>query len=383
MLKLNPNITLKITEDGDFLLFDKLDKSYYKLGRNEGLFLDGYAQKRSFEGSPDWDKDTVTCAEEHFLQLHILYDDREGLPQRKRKIKLDIVKIKFGEFEVEKLLKRHNRLVYALTGRTMVVSCLIVIALAAVAVLLNLGTLAEKARELLRFDMANNTAIVIIIGYILTMAGIWIHEWAHVLLCCRFCGGVGKMGFMLYFLQPALYSDLTCLNAIRSKRKRVAALVAGIFSQTVLGGIAILAYLLIGAVSSVNADYLLLFAMLNGLLCITNLIPFIKLDGYWILSILLGTQNLYENSLKYLFQRVTRKEDGETSRTGEARPLLSYGISAALFFLALWGYVFFSLYGTVKSILGPAFATALILTAAVLLIIQVKNSLSAAGCQQQ
>ncbi len=112
------------------------------------------------------------------------------------------------------------------------------------------------------------------------------HEFGHA-AACRYSGGrPGGMGCGLYLVWPAFYTDVT--DAYRlDRRGRL---------RTDLGGLyfnAIFALGTLGAWAVTGADALLLLIPLQVLQMLHQLLPFVRLDGYHILSDLVGVPDLF------------------------------------------------------------------------------------------
>lgn len=140
---------------------------------------------------------------------------------------------------------------------------------------------------------------------------------------------------------------------INNKKDKFKALFAGIFSQWVLSAASIIIYILMNRVFHQDMVFLLAFSIINLMISIYNLIPFIKLDGYWIISLFLNMQNLYQKSLLYLFSklRFIKKEYESEERVNV---LLCYGIVASIFYVLLWGTIITSIYEVLRVYVGDS-----------------------------
>ena len=112
------------------------------------------------------------------------------------------------------------------------------------------------------------------------------HEFGHA-AACRYSGGTpGVMGCGLYLVWPAFYTDVT--DAYRLSR-------AGRL-RTDLGGLyfnAVFVLATFGAWAVTGADALLPLIPLQVLQMVHQLLPFVRLDGYHILSDLVGVPDLF------------------------------------------------------------------------------------------
>jgi putative peptide zinc metalloprotease protein len=112
------------------------------------------------------------------------------------------------------------------------------------------------------------------------------HEIGHA-SACRFGGAKpGVMGVGIYIVWPAFYTDVT--DAYRlSKRGRL---------RTDLGGIyfnAIFALVATGLFALTGFEPLLLLVLIQNFAMIQQLLPLIRLDGYYIISDLTGVPDMF------------------------------------------------------------------------------------------
>jgi putative peptide zinc metalloprotease protein len=120
--------------------------------------------------------------------------------------------------------------------------------------------------------------VSLLVAYYIT---IFIHESAHALTCKHFGRMVPNGGFMLYYLMPGFYVDVTD-SWLEPWRRRIAIFWAGPYSGFFLAGLSsLLAFVLPPGVLSTIFFLLAVAAYLTNLL---NLMPLLLLDGYWILE---------------------------------------------------------------------------------------------------
>jgi len=135
-----------------------------------------------------------------------------------------------------------------------------------------------------------------------------IHELAHAAACIHFGGRVNKIGIMIMYLMPAFYCDISASWSFRSKAERIIVASAGLIAHAVQAGMLFLLW-----VQTDMATFLFASLICYSLIML-NLLPFIKLDGYWILVHILGEPNLRARSISYLIGMVcsprARREPG-------------------------------------------------------------------------
>jgi putative peptide zinc metalloprotease protein len=115
------------------------------------------------------------------------------------------------------------------------------------------------------------------------------HEFGHASACEKFGVKAGSIGFGFYILMPVFYADVS--NAWRlSASKRIIINIAGMYFQLLLSCLLVFIY-------AITANEWMLYASLvNILSTLPNLNPFVRYDGYWILSDLLGMNNIMQKA---------------------------------------------------------------------------------------
>lgn len=124
-------------------------------------------------------------------------------------------------------------------------------------------------------------AFVLVCNY----CGLFAHELGHAVACVRSGVKHGAIGFCIFLVFPGLYTDVTESYKL-DRPGRLLVDSGGVFASLVCASIAaVLAYL-----TAYDG-----FRVLTGVFTATawiSLMPFTKMDGYWIISDLLGIPNL-------------------------------------------------------------------------------------------
>jgi CRP-like cAMP-binding protein/Zn-dependent protease len=169
-------------------------------------------------------------------------------------------------------------------------------------ILASVGGLAAFGDELIRgkdpFAPIAGSGLVgivaLVVAYYLT---IFIHESSHALTCKHYGRMVPKGGFLLYYLMPAFYVDVTDAW-LEPWRHRIAIFWAGPYSGFFLAGLSsLLVWVLPAGIASTVLFKLAVAAYLTNLL---NLMPLLLLDGYWILEQWLEIPQLRERALAFV-----------------------------------------------------------------------------------
>jgi putative peptide zinc metalloprotease protein len=136
----------------------------------------------------------------------------------------------------------------------------------------------------LRQSLYDPAFILILLGLVILSAGF--HETGHA-TACRYGGArPGKMGCGLYIVWPAFYTDVT--DAYRlGKGGRLRTDLGGVYFNVIF----ILATL--GAYFLTGFEPLLLVIPLQHIEIIHQFLPFLRLDGYYIVSDLTGVPDMF------------------------------------------------------------------------------------------
>ncbi len=141
-------------------------------------------------------------------------------------------------------------------------------------------------------DLASFWLIFFTIGFF--------HESSHGLTCKHYGGEVHSMGFMFLYLSPCFYVDVSEAWVSNTRLQRLATIIAGIWVEMVLCGIAMIVWLNTQVGESLH-NFAYQIILITGLAVIVmNLNPLIKLDGYYFLTEWIGIPDLKERSTLFL-----------------------------------------------------------------------------------
>lgn len=152
----------------------------------------------------------------------------------------------------------------------------------------------------LYYNFTHKSVLDLIQFWLLFLTLGFFHETAHGLTCKHYGGEVHSMGLMFLYLTPAFYVDVTETWISATKLQRLATIIAGIWVEMVICGLAMLVW-----VNSAPGEWLHDFAyqviLITGLAVILiNLNPLIKLDGYYFLTEVIDIPDLKERSTAFL-----------------------------------------------------------------------------------
>ncbi|WP_390614370.1 hypothetical protein [Maricurvus nonylphenolicus] len=166
-----------------------------------------------------------------------------------------------------------------------------------------------------------------------------IHELAHGLAAKHWGCSVREAGIQLLLFMPVPYMDISDANKLTNKYQRMAIAGAGIVSELVIAGLAMLAWLnLENGLLRDMAFNALLICSVSTLLFNGN--PLLRFDAYYVLSDWLEIPNLDRRSKHFisnLFERHILRLDNPAPVTHSREPywLALYGISALVYRLLL------------------------------------------------
>ncbi|MCH4901846.1 MULTISPECIES: HlyD family efflux transporter periplasmic adaptor subunit [Pseudomonas] len=184
-----------------------------------------------------------------------------------------------------------------------------------------------------------------------------LHELGHALVATRLGLRVGHMGIAFVVMWPMLYTDTGESWKLGRSRQRLAIASAGIITELSLAGLSTLGWALCDPGALRNA--LLYLATTSWLLSLAlNASPFMRFDGYFILSDLLDFPNLHERASA--LARVTLRRNllglqedwPETFPTGQRRLLVTFAIITWLYRLMLFLGIALAVYLFFFKILG-------------------------------
>ena len=207
----------------------------------------------------------------------------------------------------------------------------------------------SKYVELLNTVWNNNTFVVLVIVFFSSI----FHEFGHAVAANFYDCKVGNIGVGLYLFKPVLYTDLSSTWKI-DRKKRVLVDFGGIYFQLIMVNVLSIICLFY------NINELKVSIISIIILAILNLNPFLRLDGYWILTDWIGLVNVNDRVFrlikskikKYIFKK---EEDMDTLDLKSSTKIILYlymlvyfvftvvalGLGLYLIFAALTGQVNF------------------------------------------
>ncbi len=183
------------------------------------------------------------------------------------------------------------------------------------------------------------------------------HELGHALTALRFGCRVPTMGVAFLVMMPMLYTDVGDAWRVSDHRKRLLISAAGILVEMALAGIALFLWAFMPEGPGRSAAYFVAVTSLVGTLAI-NASPFMRFDGYHILSDLLSMHNLQPRAFALALWHLRRMVLGLNDPPPEqfpprlARGLVIYAWASWLYRLFLFTGIALLVYRAFPKVMG-------------------------------
>jgi len=216
-----------------------------------------------------------------------------------------------------------------------VVACLILIVVSYSFAIRNYAAIATHIQATLQAASTTDWILLILIN----VGALFFHELGHSSACARYGCTHGNLGAGLYFIYPVFFADVSDTWTL-PRMQRVIVDSAGIYFHLVFGSVCYLLWLTFHAPIFILTVYSILTAV------VLNLNPFLRFDGYWIFSDLLGIPNLY-HSVKdlcgFIWRIIRRRTQGHRPPIVlSTRPIIQLAVvlyaTALMMFTVYFGY---------------------------------------------
>lgn len=185
------------------------------------------------------------------------------------------------------------------------------------------------------------------------------HEFGHAYMAKRAGCRVQSMGVAFMVLFPLFYTDVSDAWRVNDRRSRLLIGAGGVLAELVLACIALLAWSLLPDGAWRTAAFMLASATWITTL-VVNLNPFLRFDGYFLLTDLWGVDNLQSRAFALCRWRLREALFGygdappEPWSADRQRRLLLWGYSAWLWRAALFFGIALAVYHLFFKLLGIA-----------------------------
>lgn len=153
----------------------------------------------------------------------------------------------------------------------------------------------NSSEVLVQLEGLQMSFVKVVIVFIAILFTTMLHEIGHAVVCRKYGGKVSEVGLCLFFLMPCLFCNVSDIYLFQKKREKAFVSLAGVYINSLFSDIALLVYFIVGK-QNVFTDCLFLYYVSNVGIIFFNLIPLVKLDGYWFLTAILGVNNLLVKS---------------------------------------------------------------------------------------
>lgn len=293
------NIALTLQNDGYMV---ENAGTYFKIGKREGRILERVASGENTELILQEEGITI----EQFDQMFQALQEAGVIGEVKNK-KNNIFFYKIPLFQADKMFSTVAGFIQREKAQLKIIFMIINV-LAAWGLVL----MFHNFSEIFSLSTLKMSIPEYVLLYLAFFVSVCIHEFAHGTVCRYMGGKVGTAGLMFIFFSPAMYCDISGIRMIENRRKQITSSAAGIYVNLVCMAFASLAF------TFFRLPILAAYVVLGFTTIISNIIPVIRLDGYWILSFATGITNLYSKSLKgvkKLFTKCSRQELGSFVRS--------------------------------------------------------------------
>lgn len=143
----------------------------------------------------------------------------------------------------------------------------------------------NKYHTIVSIDMESVWLPLLLFGFL----SVTFHEFGHVTATDYFGAKQAGIGGGFYLFTPVYFADVTDIWKLKPTQRIVVNL-AGIYFEMIICSL----YVVVGVVLASNILYLI--GLLIFIKTLLNLNPFLRSDGYWVLTDALGIPNLHKTS---------------------------------------------------------------------------------------
>jgi putative peptide zinc metalloprotease protein len=236
--------------------------------------------------------------------------------------------IVFNEHVISKIVRYFRFLFNVKVALFLIISCVLTMSILGV----------------LNFDIYKSFSIQESLIYFLTLILIssTFHEFGHVAAANYFGAKHGGIGGGFYLFTPVFFADVTDIWRL-SKKQRIIVNLSGIYFELIFCSI-------VALIGSLIDNYTLtLIAIIVCVNTLFNLNPFLRSDGYWVLTDLTNKPNLLHHSFNKVrdFTRILKCKKVKWVTMDYF--LFFYGMVS---YLIIGGFLYYALFQNSKSVLN-------------------------------
>lgn len=323
------------------------NNQYVRLGMSETKYLLSVlkrldcAEKLNLEGVQELSKELREKLDEKFEEWGFL---DENNTKKKKSAFEKIKKIHILEFNVQKILQVvhpiYSKFFSKASLAVLISMILFVIGFFFYGIVLATQSTSIKESDFVFQFSAIDVVWIVLYFFINTI----LHEFAHAVTCIKYGGKVKSMGLMLFYFVPCFYCDVSDVYMIDDRKKRAVVAVSGILTNLFIGNVILIIAIILTYFR--EPPILLYYLSISTLVVsIYNFIPFVKLDGYWIVSALSGMDNFMDKSVIIAYTSIFRRRNLPQikMKTGKRVLISLYGLVSLFFHSLFWFYALVSI----------------------------------------
>ncbi len=207
--------------------------------------------------------------------------------------KFDLSMIRLVSINPDKLLDKVYPIGHYFFSKISVVIYVVMNILAGVLMVVKSNVILDGLQNL---KLTFQAILIILVAMLFTLS---LHELGHVIVCKKYGGTVSRTGVVLFFFMPCLYCDVSDIYLFKNQKEKIFVSISGLYVNSFLCTLSLLIYFVIG-----QKGLLLLYYASNLGFIVYNLIPFVKMDGYWFLSGCLNLSNMFTKSITMAFSSI-------------------------------------------------------------------------------
>lgn len=315
-----------------YTIKNTITKKYVKMGKRETKYLFECIGTKPAEFSLE---ETLPLSEAEKQVMHQKFDEWGFLDENKdngAEKKKDVTRVKLYEFNPDSFLSKIPPVIINLFSKAGASMIFVLTLFAFYLLCTEPDALFKAAQDSLHFSIWQY-----VVFYFLMVGTTMLHEIGHAVSCNKNGGRVSSMGIMLFFLIPCFFCDVSDIYMFKNRKKSFEVAVSGILVNYSMGTIACISYFVLDSFG-IYVPILMFYYFANIGFVAFNLIPFVKLDGYWIVAALLEVDNLMDKSILTFFIGILSPKELQTMTCGVAKKtvLFLYGFSAIAFRPIFW-----------------------------------------------
>lgn len=291
---LNKNIYIKPMTGESYYIFNKKNKKSFEFGKTEGEILLSIREECTLEEFLENNKEHMN--RNMLLRFLEVLNEQGFLKGKDVKAKRSITRLKIGIINPSKIID-DNSVIIRLLYRLLFILPFIMIVCGITALICNHIDFMKMITSY-QFGIKD---IGIVIGIFLGMT--IFHECAHMIIALYHGIPVPELGIMFYWFAPCAYADVSTIHFLKDKGKKIQVMLGGVMVHIIAIGIGMLSL----ANSHGTSMIALEFIVINLSAVLINITFYLKLDGYFILTILLDEPNLREKSLSFILGLFVKK----------------------------------------------------------------------------